>query len=133
MKAKLIIFISLSLLLAMAASGCSKDEPNPEDYFTSILSGEYSKNGLWKLYVTENGTPLDNYGYVRFESKYMTEANLKFVNIIPGEATKEFKNIPITDTEEGVVFRIEYVHKKTSILITGIVNLGTMKIDLKTN
>ncbi len=132
MKAKFITLILLSLLLSLTTSGCSKDEPNPEDYFTSILSGEYSKEGLWKLYVTENGSPINDYGYVRFESKYLTEANFKFVNIIPGEATKEFKNIPLTDTEDGFVFKIEITEKHTSMEITGIVSLGVMRIDLKT-
>lgn len=132
MKTKFLTFIILSLLLAIGTSGCSNDEPDPEKYYTSLLTGEYGKDGAWELYVTKNGTSANNYGYVRFESKSLETADFIFTDVIPGEAKKEFKDIPLTETEKGFVFRIEITQKRTSMEITGIVSLGVMRIDLKT-
>lgn len=79
MRLKFLTFIILSLLLAVGAGSCSEEKYNPEDYVSSVLSGEYKKDGLWQLYVTENGKPLNDYGSVRFDSKYLKEADFTFI------------------------------------------------------
>lgn len=133
MKLNLLYAAIIMLLLTVGTGGCSKEEPNYEDCFSSIISGEYEKDGPWKLYVYENGKPLDNYGYVRFDSKLLEKADFRFVNILPGESTREFRDIPLVETQEGYTFRIDYVRKKKKIIISGIVTFGEMKVDLKTN
>lgn len=55
------------------------------------------------------------------------------MNILPGESTREFRDIPLVETQEGYTFRIDYVRKKKKIIISGIVTFGEMKVDLKTN
>lgn len=129
MKTKFIIII-FTLLLVMGINSCSKNEYDPEDYITSLLSGEYKKYGIWKLYVTINGSAIEDYGYVRFDSKYLKEADFKFVDIIPNEHVKEYKNIPLLGTEEGCAFTIEDTINEKVIVITGVVSLGEMKINL---
>lgn len=129
---QLIMVITLSILLLMGATGCSNnDEPNPDDYTTSLLSGDYEKNGLWKLFVSENGEQLDDYGHVRFDSKDMEEGNFRFVNIIPGEPEKSFNNIPLSITDEGVEFTIEYIQNNKSVIITGVITYGKMEVNIK--
>ncbi len=80
MKAKN-LFCILAVILAIVAgiSSCSKNKYDPEDYITSLLSGEYKKDGMWKLHVSLNGDPLENYGYVRFESKYISKIGILFI------------------------------------------------------
>lgn len=131
MKTKLLTLILFSLLMAMGMSSCSKNDFDPDDCFTSILTGEYEKSGLYHLYVTKNGVPLDDYGYVRFESKDLIVADFRFVKVIPGVSKKEFKNVPLIGTEEGFTFTIEYTKKNKTVSITGIVNFGEMSIDIK--
>lgn len=128
MKTNLFILIVLSLLMAMGAGSCSNDDK--PDYGTSIFSGEYGKDGLWELYVTLNDEPLDNYGYVRFNSKEMKNADFRFVDVIPGEHRKEFKNIPLTGTEEGFNFSIDYDWKGSKIIISGLVEFGKMTVNI---
>ncbi len=124
--------IIISLLLTMGFSGCSNDEIDPNDYATSWLTGDYEKDGLLKLYVTEDGEPLSDYGSVRFDCKYDgTEAKIRFVNVIPGVASKQFKNVPLVGTEEGLTFTIEYDNKGKSVVIKGIVELWKMTVDIK--
>ena len=59
MKTKL-LFAIVSLLLTMGVCSCSDKKYDPEDYITSILSGEYEKEGMWELTVSINGTALDH-------------------------------------------------------------------------
>ena len=130
MKTKLLTLILFSLLMTMGMTNCSKNDFDPDDCFTSILTGEYGKSGLYHLYVTENGVPLDDYGYVRFDSKDLTVADFRFVKVIPGVSKKEFKNVPLIATEEGIKFTIEYTQKNHTVSITGIVDFGEMSIDI---
>lgn len=125
---KLFIFTVLSLLMVMGAGGCSNDDK--PDYGTSIFSGEYGKDGLWELYVTVNDESLDNYGYVRFDSKEMKDAYFRFVDVIPGEHRKEFKNIPLTATEEGFKFSIDYDRAGSKIIISGLLEFGKMTVNI---
>lgn len=130
MKTKL-LFAIVSLLLTMGVCSCSDKKYDPEDYITSILSGEYEKEGMWELTVSINGTALDNYGYVRMDSKYLEDADFKFVDIIPGESIKEYKNIPLVSTEDGLSFTIKDIQNDKTIIITGIVTFGKMSVDIK--
>lgn len=130
MKTRIFTFVIISLLLAIGTGSCSKNEINPEDYTTSLLSGEYGKNQLWKLNVTVNGEPTEDYDYVRFDSKILKDGDFRFVNVIPGEKRKEFKDIPLTATEEGMTFTIEYEKNKKPVTIKGIVALGEMTVNI---
>ena len=130
MKTRIFTLVIISLLLAIGAGSCSKNEINPEDYTTSLLSGEYGKNQLWKLNVTVNGEPTEDYDYVRFDSKILKDGDFRFVNVIPGEKRKEFKDIPLTATEEGMTFTIEYEKNKKPVTIKGIVDLGEMTVNI---
>ncbi len=130
MKTRIFTFVIISLLLAIGTGSCSKNEINPEDYTTSLLSGEYGKNQLWKLNVTVNGEPTEDYDYVRFDSKILKDGDFRFVNVIPGEKRKEFKDIPLTATEEGMTFTIEYEKNKKLVIINGIVGLGEMTVNI---
>ena len=129
MKTTFLSILILSLLIAIG--GCSKVEFDPNDSVTSILSGEYGKDRLWILNVAENGSPIENKGYVRFDSKYLQDANFKFVNVLPGISSKEFKNIPLASDENGIIFEIPYQDGGQPIIITGTVTLGQMDINLK--
>ncbi len=131
MKTKFIFsFAILLLCMACVVGGCSKTDYNQDDYITSILSGDYEKEGLWKLFVSENGVTRDDYGYVRFDSKNLKEGDFRFVNVIPGEPEKTFNNIPLSETENGWTFSIEFLQDETKIEIKGIISFGEMKIDL---
>ena len=130
MKTRFFALIILSLLVTIGIGGCSKHEINPEDYVTSVLTGDYGKKQFWKLNVTVNGEPTDDYDYVRFESKILEDGYFRFVNVIPGEAKKEFENIPLTATEEGMSFTIEYVKNDNPVVINGIVTLGEMTVNI---
>lgn len=130
MKTKFVVLIILSLILTVGTGSCSKNDFNPEDFVTSWLSGEYGKKQFWKLNVTVNGESTDDYDYVRFDSKILKDGDFRFVNVIPGESKKEFKDIPLTVTEEGVSFTIEYVKNDSSIGIKGIVTPGEMTVNI---
>lgn len=131
MKFKCLTIFLLSCLMSMAISGCSKDEPNPEDYTTSVLSGEYGKDGLWKLKVYENDQEINKTGYVSFSSKDLKNGDFIFVNIIPESNRKEFHNIPLSSTGNGVSFKIEDNENKPPVEITGEISLGEMVVKLK--
>ena len=130
MKTRIFTFVIISLLLTMGTGSCSKNEFNPEDSVTSWLTGEYGKNQFWKLDLTVNGEPTEDYDYVRFESKLLETGDFRFVNVIPGEKRKEFKDIPLTATEEGMSFTIEYVKNDNPVVINGIVTLGEMTVNI---
>lgn len=131
MRTKILMKILFSLLLAIGVSSCSNHDFDPNDYITSWLSGDYEKDGVYKLYVTENGEPLSDFGSVRFDSKDLKEADMRFVKVIPGVASKEFKSIPLVDTDDGITFEIEYDNSGKTIVITGIVTPGKMTVDIK--
>lgn len=123
----------IALVLAVAVTGCSdKDDIDPDDYVTSYLSGEYGKGSPWKLHVTVNGSPVENSGSVEFRSKELKEADLKFVNVIPGESRKEYKNVPLDAKEEGLSFTIADYKDGQPMTISGLVSLGEMTVDIKT-
>lgn len=130
MKVNFLSILVCSLLLMVGVNGCSKEKFDPDDYAVSVFSGEYGK-GLWKLAVTVNGEQLDNYGYVRFDSKMMTEGDFKFVDVIPGESFKEFKNVLLEDTDKGVSFKIEYTQSGKKVIVNGIMTLGKMAVDIR--
>lgn len=131
MKTDFLKILILTLLISIGIGGCSKKDIDSDDYITSMLSGDYSNGGLWKLNVTVNGEPIQNYDKVRFDSKDLTVGDFQFVNVIPGESKKEFKDVPLTATEEGIAFTINYTKSKENIEITGIVDLGTMTVNIK--
>ncbi len=131
MKFKCLTLLLLSCLISMAISGCSKDEPNPEEYTTSVLSREYAKDGPWKLKVYENGQEINEHGSVRFSSTDLKKGDFIFVHVIPGYSSKEFNNIPLSSTGNGVSFKIEDNENKTPVEITGDISLGEMVVKLK--
>lgn len=131
MKTSFIKIVILSILITIGISGCSKKEYDPDDYSTSILSGEYSKGGIWKLYVTVNGESIENYDYVRFESKDLSTGDFKFVNVIPEESRMDFVDIPLTITEKGISFNISYTSSNQEILISGLIDLGEMSLNIE--
>ncbi|MDE6018975.1 MAG: DUF4925 domain-containing protein [Muribaculaceae bacterium] len=130
MKSKVLFQIVISLFVMVAMGGCSKTEYDPEDYITSILTGQYGAQELCKLNVTENGVPMETNGYVRFDSKYLKVADFTFVNILPGIPSKTFEAIPLTQTESGYIFEIKYQSNDRTIVITGSVAMGQMNINL---
>ena len=132
MKAKN-LFCILAVILAIVAgiSSCSKNKYDPEDYITSLLSGEYKKDGMWKLHVSLNGDPLENYGYVRFESKYMEVGTFRFVDVIPGFPMWNMRRYSLKMTEEGSAFTITDNNSGNDFTIEGIVSFGEMTVNLK--
>ena len=130
MNTKQVIFTLLYIVLALGLSSCSKDEPHPEDYIYSILSGEYSKDGMWKLHVYDNNDPVSDFGSVKFLSKDMTVADVTFIDVLPGNNRQEFKNLPLSLTSEGYIFTAEDNTSGKTISVTGTVSLGEMTIRL---
>lgn len=129
---KYIVILISALIMMVGIGGCSNNKDfDPDDYVTSLLSGEYKKGGMWTLTVTVNGEPMENYGYVRFDSKYLTEGDFRFVNVIPGESRKEFKNVSLTSEEIGLRFLIEYFKTNEKVKITGVIAPGEMVVDIK--
>lgn len=116
--------------MTVGISGCSKEKFDPTDTVTSIFSGDYGNSGLWDLVVTVNGEQIENHGHVRFDSKLMKEGNFKFIDVIPGESTKEFKNVPLVETDKGMSFKIEYTQFDKPVVITGLIILGKMTVDI---
>lgn len=122
----------LTVLLMIGTAGCTKNnEYDPEDYVTSTLSGEYSKDGAWKLYVTVNGEPVDEYGFVRFDSKYLKVGEFKFIEVIPNQNIRVFKDIPLTLTNEGYTFVIDDIDQTCQITISGSVVFGKMTVNIE--
>ena len=132
MKTKTISLVVLAILMVIGIGGCSKGKDyNPDDYLTSILSGEYGNEKGWDLKVTVNDEQIDDYGYVRFDSRNLEVGDFSFVKVIPSESKKDFKNIPLTATEDGITFSIEYTKNTAPIIITGVVNFGSMIVNIK--
>ena len=132
MKTKAISVVILAILMVIGIGGCSKGkEYNPDDYLNSILSGDYGNGRVWDLKVTLNDEPISDYGYIRFDSKNLEVGDFRFVNVIPGVSNKEFKNIPLTATEEGMSFSIEYDKDTTHIVINGVVSFQVMTVNIK--
>lgn len=131
MKTKIFNLIMVTILFSIGLSNCSNDEFNPEDYVESILSGDYGKGG-YRLDVTENGEPIEITGHVRFDSKdpSLKKGNFIFVDILPGESKKEFKDVPLDSTENIIDFSMEYNKNGGNIIITGSLEFGQMKIDI---
>lgn len=135
MKFKFLNLIFVSILLAAGFSSCSNHDFDPEDYVVSILSGQYGKGGF-ELIVTENSVPIEYSGYVVFHAKDLNvkmEADFNFVDILPGESKREFKNVKLYDSEEGILFTIDYEKDKNPIEITGTLFYGSMTININTN
>ena len=131
-KTKAISLVVLAILMVIGVGGCSKGKDyNPDDYLTSILSGDYGNARLWDLKVTLNDEPISDYGYVKFDSRNLEFGDFRFVNVIPGVSKKEFKNIPLTATEEGMSFSIEYDKDTTHIVINGVVSFQVMTVNIK--
>lgn len=128
---KLFCFLAVLLAIVAGISSCSKNEYDPEDYITSLLTGEYKKDGMWKLHVSLNGDPLENYGYVRFESKYMDVGIFRFVDVIPGIANVNYEKVPLKMTEDGCAFTITDNNSGNDFTIEGIVSFGEMTVNLK--
>ena len=131
MKTKIFNIILVTVLFTMGISSCSNHDFNPEDYVSSILSGEYGKGG-YQLDVTENGEPIEFTGHVRFNTKDLdlNRGDFIFVDILPGESKKEFKDIPLIPTEEGFIFSMEYIKKNKTVVITGTLDYGLMIINI---
>lgn len=129
MKTKYFVVL-ISLVLAVGFSGCSENEYDPDDYVTSVLSGEYSEDGMWKLSVSVNGEPLSDFGYVRFDSKYLKEGDFQFVKVIPNVASKEYGNVPLSITEHGCEFTIMDSKDEKPLRISGVIVLGKMTVDI---
>ena len=135
MKSKILNLILVSILLTIGFSSCSNHDFNPEDYTVSILSGEYGKGG-YKLNVTENSESKEYIGYVRFFAKNLDakmEGDFTFVDILPGESKREFKNVTLIPMEEGFSFSINYVKDGDKIDITGTLVYGSMTINITIN
>ena len=135
MKFKILNLIFVSILLAAGFSSCSNHDFNPDDYVVSILSGQYGKGG-YELILTENSLPIEYTGYVVFHAKNLDvkmEADFDFVDILPGESKKEFKNVKLYDMGEGIAFSIDYEKDKNPIEITGNLIFGSMTININTH
>ena len=118
------IIVNLSLI------GCSNNDYNSEDYYTSLLSGEYGKGKFWTLNTILNGDTIQTEGFVRFDSKDLKDGDFQFIDVIPEDSYKEFKNVELSATKEGMTFSIEYIYNTSKIHITGIVSLGEMTVDM---
>lgn len=125
-----IIYLFSLFTLVFVTFGCSKNDNDPEDYYQSLLSGEYGKGKYWTLNTILNGDTIKTDGFVRFDSKDLTEGDFRFVDVIPGESYKEFKNVDLSASDEGVAFSIEYTRKADNVYITGIVSFGEMTVDM---
>ena len=132
MKTKIFNLILVTFLFTLGISSCSNHDFNPEDYVSSILSGEYGKGG-YHLYVTENGEEKEISGYVRFTAKNLEieKGDFIFVDVLPDESKKEFKDIPLIPTEEGFIFSMEYIKKNKTVVITGTLDYGLMTINIR--
>lgn len=125
------IFIFLTVLLFCAfTNSCSKDDPDIEETYVSLLSGEYSKDGPWKLEVSINGVPLEDYGSVLLETEYIKDSTVTFINVIPGIAEKTFEHVKQNLTEKGQHFDIEFTESGKKISISGSVSAGLMIVDI---
>lgn len=80
--------------------------------------------------MTENGNHLENYDMVRFDSKDLKTADFIFKNVIPGKSSVTFKNVPLTETEKGWEFKMDYVVDKKTVVIEGTVTLGMMSVNI---
>ena len=131
MKTKTISSVVLAILMMIGIGGCSK-EYNPDDYIISFIDGEYGKDESRELNVTINDQPLQDYGYVKFEIKGLGKgANIRFVDVIPGESEREFEKVPITYTDRGnPVFTIEYTQESTPMIIRGEIDGYTMTVNI---
>ena len=132
MKTKTISLVVLAILMVIGVGSCSK-EYNPDDYIISFIDGEYGKDESRELNVTLNNKPLHDYGYVKFEMKNSGRvANIRFVNVIPGESEREFEKVPITSNDRGnPVFTIEYTQESTPMVIRGEIDGYTMTVNIK--
>ena len=127
---KSIITVVSLLIIESIIISCSTNEYNPDDYYQSWLSGEYGKDSLWNLVTIINGDTVNNGGYVRFDSKDLEKADLRFVNVIPGKTYQEFKDVQLTDMDNGLSFTIDYIRKANNVHIIGIVRFGEMTVDM---
>lgn len=125
-----IIYLFSLFTLVFVTFGCSKNDNDPEDYYQSLLSGEYGKGKYWTLNTILNGDTIKTDGFVRFDSKDLKEGDFRFVNVIPGESFKEFKNVDLSVSDEGVAFSIEYTRKADNVHITGTVSFGVMTVTM---
>lgn len=130
MRTKNLLAILFSLMLVVATTGCSKNEDIP-DYSVSLLSGDYGKESLWKLDVIINGEQTETDGIVKFYSSKLEYGDFSFLNVIPGVADKTFKNIPLTEEENGIGFKTEFTDNDRKIEISGTINFGAMTVNLK--
>ena len=134
MKLKILNLIFVSILLATGFSSCSNHDFDPNDYVVSVLSGKYGKGG-YELLVTENAEPIEYSGYVDFYAKNLNvkmEADFDFVDILPGEPKRKFKNVKLSNIEEGIAFAMDYEKDKNHIEITGTLIFGAMTINIST-
>lgn len=131
MKTRILSYLIVAIAAIIGATGCSKNEIDPEDYYVSYISGTFEKNGNRVLEVIVNGEQIENYGSVILDAK-MTRCNLTFVNVIPGVEEKEFKNVPLTDTEDYLYFAIDGEISGKPIAISGKVRYldALMTIDI---
>lgn len=118
------------LIVHLSLIGCSNNDYNPEDYYTSLLSGEYGKGKFWTLNTIFNWDSIQTNGFVRFDSKDLKEGDFQFIDIIPEDSYKEFKNVELSATQEGMTFSIDYVRNANNIRISGIITLGEMTVDM---
>lgn len=135
MKSKILNLVLVSILLAIGFGSCSNHDYNPEDYMVSIFSGQYGVGG-YNLNVTENEESKEYIGYVRFFAKNLEakmEGDFTFVDILPGESKREFKNVSLIPIEDGFSFSINYVKDGENIDITGTLVFGLMTINITTN
>lgn len=119
----------LFLITSIAVPGCSNHEFDPEDYTQSLISGEYGKGKYWNLITILNGDTVKTDGFVRLDTKSQ-EADFRFVNVIPGESSKEFYKIPLISAHNRLAFTIDYTRKSDSIHISGTVTFGEMTVDM---
>lgn len=131
MKTRILSYLIVAIAALVGATGCSKNEIDPEDYYVSYISGTFEKNGYRGLEVIVNGEQIENYGSVILDAK-VTRCNLTFVNVIPGVEKMEFKNVPLTDTEDYIYFAIDGEISGKPMAISGKVRYidALMSIDI---
>jgi len=77
-----------------------------------------------------NGQTLEDYGYVDFVTKSQPKGDFSFVNVIPGVEKKDYKDVPLTDNEDGINYTITDSGSGEKIVITGIILPGTMTVNI---
>lgn len=130
MKTKLFTLIVSAILIIIGATGCSNHDFNPDDYTDSYyFSNTYGIDGTI-LNVSENGIHVECSGCVRFQLKKDSKGDFDFVDVLPGESSKKYTDIPLASTEEGMTFEIKDSRQSKPMTITGTIKTEIMTVNI---